>query len=358
MKSIDQNSFSGSHFFIGIDTHLKNWRVTVRLNSIELKTQSMNPSPEELLNYLSKKYPGGTYHIVYEAGFCGFWVVRKFKELGVDCIVVNPADVPTSNKEKVNKNDPIDSRKLSRELENKSLNGIYIPDIFHEELRSLMRLRYRIVQNQTRTKNRIKSLLHTRGIKIPEQFTGNSRWSASFIKWLEEEVKFNTAAGSYCFVNMISQLKQLRVHNKNILRQLREEAKKKEIAPIIKALQSVPGIAFIIAMSLYTEIIDINRFAYEDQLSTFVGLVPSTRSSDETIYGNQISFRQNKYLRPLMIEAAWQAVKQDPAMTAKYKELIKRMKPQDAIIRIAKKLLRRVRHVWIEQEEYVYALVA
>ena len=358
MKSIDQNSFSGSHFFIGTDTHLKNWRVTVRLNGIELKTLSMNPSPEELLNYLSKKYPGGTYHIVYEAGFCGFWVVRKFKELGVDCIVVNPADVPTSNKEKVNKNDPIDSRKLSRELENNSLEGIYIPDILHEELRSLMRLRYRIVQNQTRTKNRIKSLLHTRGIKIPEQFTGNSRWSASYIKWLEEEVKFNTDAGSYCFVNMISQLKQLRVHNKNVLRQLREEAKEKEIAPIIKALQSVPGIAFIIAMSLYTEIIDINRFDYEDQLSSFVGLVPSTRSSDETIYGNQISFRQNKYLRPLMIEAAWQAVKQDPAMTAKYKELIKRMKPQDAIIRIAKKLLRRVRHVWIKQEEYVYALVA
>ena len=358
MKSLNKNSFLGSHFFIGIDTHLKNWRVTIRFNGIELKTFSMNPSPEELYNYLRKKYPGGTYHIVYEAGFCGFWAARKFKELGVDCIIVNPADVPTSNKEKVNKNDPIDSRKLSRELENKSLNGIYIPDIFHEELRSLMRLRYRIVQNQTRTKNRIKSLLHTRGIKIPQKFKGNSRWSASFIKWLEEEVKFNTTAGSYCFANMISQLKQLRVHNKNVLRQLREQAKKKEIAPIIKALQSVPGIAFIIAMSLYTEIIDMKRFPGENQTNAFVGLVPSIRSSDETIYGNQISFRQNKYLRPLMIEAAWQAVKQDPAMTAKYKELIKKMEPQDAIVRIAKKLLRRIRHVWLKQEEYVYALVA
>ena len=143
----------------------------------------MNPSPVELLNYLRKKYSGGIYHVVYEAGFCGFWAARKFKELEVDCIVVNPADVPTSNKEKVNKNDPIDSRKLSRELENKSLTGIYIPDIIHEELRSLMRLRYRIVQNQIRVKNRIQSLLHTRGSKIPDRFTGNSRWSASFIKW-------------------------------------------------------------------------------------------------------------------------------------------------------------------------------
>ena len=51
-------------------------------------------------------------------------------------------------------------------------------------------------------------------------------------------------------------------------------------------------------------------------------------------------------------------IKEDSAMTAKYKELCRRMKPQDAIIRIAKKLLRRVRHVWLKQEEYVYALVA
>ena len=106
-------------------------------------------------------------------------------------------------------------------------------------------------------------------------------------------------------MDMISQLKQFREHNKSVLKQLREQAKKKEIAPIIKALQSVPGIAFIIAMSLYTEIIDMKRFSYEDQTNTFVGLVPSTRSSDENIYSNGISFRQNKYLRPLMIEAAW-----------------------------------------------------
>ena len=358
MKNINESSFYSCHFYIGIDTHLKNWRVTTKLDGIELKTLSMNPSPVELLNYLRKKYPGGIYHVVYEAGFCGFWAARKFKELGVDCIIVNPADVPTSNKEKVNKNDPIDSRKLARELENKSLNGIYIPDIFHEELRSLMRLRYRIVQNQTRIKNRIKSLLYTRGIKIPDRFKGKSRWSAAFINWLEKEIKFDTTAGNYCFMDMISQLKQLRAHNKSVLKQLREEAKRKEIAPIIKALQSVPGIAFIIAMSLYTEIIDMKRFSYEDQTNTFVGLVPSTRSSDENIYSNGISFRQNKFLRPLMIEAAWQAVKEDSAMTAKYKELTKRMKPQDAIIRIAKKLLRRVRHVWLKQEDYVYALVA
>lgn len=357
MKNSEHISFAGSHFFIGFDAHLKNWKVTIRFNGIELKTFSMNPSPMELYNYLIKNYPGGIYHLAYEAGFCGFWALRKFHELGVDCIVINPADVPTSNKEKVNKNDPIDSRKLARELENKSLKAIYIPDIFHEELRHLMRLRFRIVQSQTRVKNRIKALLYTKGIPIPLNFTGNSRWSALFIDWLKE-IKLNTDAGNFTLRNLILQLQQSREHNKNILRQLRQQANQKPIASVIKALLSVPGVGFITAMSLYTEIVDMKRFSNQEQLAAFVGLVPSTRSSDETIYNNGISFRRNKFLRPIMVEAAWIAVKEDPAITLKYRELTGRMKPQDAIIRIAKKLLKRIRHVWLNQEEYVYSLVA
>ena len=65
-------SFANTHFFIGIDAHLKNWKVTIRMGGIELKTFSMNPAPLELLAYLHNHYPDGIYHIVYEAGFCGF----------------------------------------------------------------------------------------------------------------------------------------------------------------------------------------------------------------------------------------------------------------------------------------------
>ena len=55
MKTSNNISFNNSHFFVGVDTHLKNWKVTIRFNGIELKTFSMNPSPSELFNYLKKK---------------------------------------------------------------------------------------------------------------------------------------------------------------------------------------------------------------------------------------------------------------------------------------------------------------
>ena len=350
-------NFSNTFFYIGIDTHLKNWRVTIRNSGIELKTFSMNPSPDELYKYLNKHYPNGNYLIVYEAGFCGFWPQRKFAELDIKCIVVNPADVPSSNKEKTVKTDPIDSRKLARELENGSLKALYVPDIYSEQLRTLMRLRFRLVQNQTRIKNRIKMLLYNYGIIIPKEHLSNSRWSGYFIDWLKS-LKLNSSAGQYTLDNLLLQLEQTRAHLNNILRQLRLEAGTESISSVISSLSSVPGIDFITAMSLFTELIDIKRFNNFEQLCSFVGLVPSVHSSGQTEYTKGITFRHNKFLRPILIEAAWTAVKKDPALTLRFNELIKHMSKQKAIIRIAKKLLRRIRHVWINQDSYVNALVA
>ena len=350
-------NFKNVNFFIGIDTHLNSWSVTIRSAGIHLKTFSMNPSASELYKYLNKHYTDGSFKLAYEAGFAGFSPHRKLKELGLNSIVVNPADIPSTGKEKSIKTDPTDSRKLARELENGSLKPIYVPDIYYEELRSLMRLRFRHVQTQTRIKNRIKGLLHNYGISIPTQYSRNSRWSYNFIAWLQQ-VQLNSSAGCFTLNNLVDQLKESRQHLKNVLRQLRKEAKDHNIAPIISALCSIPGVAFINAMTLYTEIIDIKRFSNFDRLASFVGLVPSTYASAETEYSRGISFRHNKFLRPLIIEAAWTAVRKDPAMTQKYYQLCRRMSKQRAIIRIAKKLLSRIKHVWEKQDEYKFSLVA
>lgn len=68
--------FTNSHFFIGVDPHLKNWKVTILTGGIELKTFSMNPAPLELLAYLQKNYPtastiSSTKQGSADSGLCG-----------------------------------------------------------------------------------------------------------------------------------------------------------------------------------------------------------------------------------------------------------------------------------------------
>ena len=323
--------FVNQLFFIGIDVHLKQWKVTVRSAGVELKTFSMHPVPQELVQYLQSHYPGGTYHLVYEAGFCGFWIQRAFTDLGVQCIVIHPADIPSSGKEKAVKTDAVDSRKLARELENKSLKAIYVPNVASEQLRSLMRLRFRLVQQQTRLKNRIKGILRVSGIDIPAQHLANPRWSGAFLIWLKS-VSLTTEAGRFTFANLLLQLEQTRKHLSNVLRQLRHEAASPQLSGVVDAVQSAPGIAFITSMTLITEIIDIERFARFEHLCSFVGLVPSLYSSGDTSYTRGMSFRHNQYLRPLLIEAAWMAVKKDPAMTLCFQELCHTMPKNLAIV--------------------------
>jgi transposase len=55
-----------------------------------------------------KRYPGGNYHSVYEAGFCGYWIDRELKRYGFNNIVINPADVPSTQKEKSTKTEPVE----------------------------------------------------------------------------------------------------------------------------------------------------------------------------------------------------------------------------------------------------------
>jgi hypothetical protein len=43
-QSID---YTNEDFFLGIDVHKNSWKVTVRTNDMELKTFSMDPSPEQ-----------------------------------------------------------------------------------------------------------------------------------------------------------------------------------------------------------------------------------------------------------------------------------------------------------------------
>ena len=104
----NQNSkldFSGQEFYIGIDVHKKNWTSTIRSNQMELKTFSMNPSPEDLYGYMKRNYPNGRYISAYESGFSGFWIHQRLEELGFKNLVIHAADVPTTNKEKTTKTD-------------------------------------------------------------------------------------------------------------------------------------------------------------------------------------------------------------------------------------------------------------
>ena len=74
-------------------------------------------------------------------------------------------------------------------------------------------------------------------------------------------------------------------------------------------------------------------------------------SGDKMSTGKLIN-RGRKELKVMIIEAAWEAVRLDPALMARFNELVRRMNKNKAIIRITRKLLSRMRSVLLTQEPY------
>ena len=92
-KQINKLNYSGQNIYSGIDTHKRQWTVTVMVENIPYKTFSQPSNAEALCSFLKRNFPGGIYHSAYEAGFCGFWPRFRLQELGVNSIVVNPSDI-------------------------------------------------------------------------------------------------------------------------------------------------------------------------------------------------------------------------------------------------------------------------
>ena len=347
--------FRDQAFYIGIDVHKRQWKVTILNNGMELKTFSMNPSSEELSFYLNRNYPGGKYYSGYEAGFCGYRIHRKLEELGLKNIVVNPADIPVNFRESIRKTDTVDSRRLAKALAGGLVHGNYIPSLEQEGFRSLCRLRKQLVRDQARVKNRIKSLLDFSGKKIVAN-NEITHWSGLFINYLSK-IDLGNKHSNETLKRLIEQLLSLRTQLADLVSRLRIIVKEDpQIYSVIKNLMSIPGIGFSCSIALYSELMDIKRFSRLDKLCSYIGLVPDIRSSGETEHTLGISKLQMAFLRAMLVECSWIAVRKDPALTAKFNILSRRMKKQEAIIRITKKLLSRIMYVWKNNQPYVYSV--
>lgn len=355
MKQINYLNFKNHHIYVGLDVHHKSWVVSIHTEKIFHDTFTQDPKPEILVNYLKRNFPGGIYHSVYEAGFSGFWIHEQLKANGIESIVINPADVPTTNKERDRKTDKVDSLKLSRSLRNGELEGIYVHNKSNYEDRTLIRARESLVKDQTRIKNRIKGLMKFFGVEITTEQV-KTHWSRKFIELLENVETINS--GAKVSLNMyLEQLKSQRKIISDTTREIRKLSMNDIYKEDIKYLTSIPGISILSAMTILTETGDITRFNNTDKFLSYIGLIPSEHSSGEKENRRYMTRRGNSSLRKIIVESSWTAVRKDPGLLMSFNKICKRHTKSRAIITIAKKYAIRIMHVLKQKEEYKFLSV-
>lgn len=184
------------------------------------------------------------------------------------------------------------------------------------------------------------------GIEIPEEFNGTN-WSKSFINWLEEITK-----NHWTLEVLIEQLLSVKQLLQKVNRKLVELSKKEAYKKSCDLIKSIPGLGNLSAIHISLEIEDIRRFKTNHQLASFVGLTPTRHSSGDKEHVGGLTPRGNKQIKKYLIEASWIVVRKDPEMMAAYGRLCQRMIKTKAIIRIARKILNRIKAVLESEQPY------
>jgi len=341
--------FTGESIYVGIDSHLKSWKVTLMCDELELRNFTQEPDSKKLAAFLRKHFPGGDFHCVYEASFGGFNAQRALESEGIPCMVIHPADVPTTDKEKRQKSDRIDSRKLARGLKNGDFTPIYVPSIEQQQDRSLLRIYDKIIRDISRVKNRIKFFLMFFGIEIPSEFQGKN-WTKGFNTWLKQV--HPGGPGNQSFRILLEEYEMLKEKWQELNQMIEELSAEERYRENVRLLTSIPGIGRLTAMILLTEIGDINRFPTLKELSSYFGLIPNCHNSGETERVGRNTKRGNVFLKYILVEVSWMSIRYDPSLLLTYKSAVRIMNTNKAIIKVAHKLLNRIRFVLRKKEKY------
>lgn len=130
----------------------------------------------------------------------------------------------------------------------------------------------------------------------------------------------------------------------------------------ISRLRTIPGFSILMATAFHSEIGDPTRFNNSNQVAAYIGLVPRVYSSGSVMRCGRITKTGSKFMRWMLVQAAWVAVEHSPNLRAKFNGISRRRGKKVAIISIARTLatiaFRILRDKTIYQEERLDAGLA
>jgi transposase len=289
--------------FIGLDVHKDTIAVAVADEGAkgEVRFHSTIPNTSEAIRRLVSRLsgPGVRLSFCYEAGACGYGIYRQLQQLGAECLVIAPSMMPRRPGERI-KTDRRDAITLARLLRAGELTAVWVPDEGHEAVRDLVRARRQAKDDLTAAKLTLLSFL----LRQDRRFPGRSTWSQAHWRWLWQQA-FASPHHQLVFGEGIRRIEEAQARCDRLDLALAEAVAGWSLAPLVEALQALRGVGLVVAATLVAEIGDLSRFETPKQLMSWLGLVPSERSSSTRRRRGGITKSGNGHARTMLVEAGW-----------------------------------------------------
>jgi transposase len=246
------------------------------------------------------------------------------------------------------KTDKEDIKRLLKLLVGGIVPEVWVPPMEVRELRAFISYRSRLVTTATMIRNRLQSLLHKHNLYLSEAGLLDQAWwdGQKNISSLEKM----QIRQELLLLQEVEKLKEA------VDEELQRQSTSSQWGKQAVQIMQLPGVGFVVAMTVLAAIGDISRFESAKQLVGYAGIGAGVHDSGKTHKEKKITKKGRRELRWAMVEAAWRAVRMSPFWKAEYEKHLQRMrKPNQAIVVIARKLLIAIWHVLSKEETDIHA---
>jgi len=292
-----------SEVFVGIDTAKRKHAVALADTGRDGETRylgeidSAPATVERVIKKLAGKYE--KVRVCYEAGPTGYGLYRQIGALGHECTVVAPSLIPKKpgDRIKTNRRDAVTLARLFRAGE---LTSVWVPDAVHEAVRDLVRARETAAADVRKKRQQLLSFLLRHG----RIYGGRKHWTQAHGRWLAAQA-FEHPAQQIVFQDAVDVIEDCAGRLQRLDEQLHTIVPNWSMAPVVAAYQAMRGVSFVVAVTFVAEIGDVRRFDTPRQLTAFLGLVPSERSTGDNVRRAGLTLTGNRRARRALIEGAW-----------------------------------------------------
>ncbi len=254
---------------------------------------------ESMRRIIRKIASGKKAHFCYEAGPTGYGLHRLITSMGHDCTVVAPSLIPRKPGDRV-KTNRRDAMALARLLRADELTSVWVPDAAHEAMRDLVRARSSAVTTRRVQQQQIGAFMLKHGRVFPRK----KAWTMRYLRWLQEQ-SFEHPAHQIALQEMVEALRIASERVKRLEAAIEEFVAAWSLAPVVQALQA------------FTRHRPHRRGDFRHRgrgyrplrkpapADGIPWLVPSERSTGDTVRRGAITKAGNGRVRHMLVESAW-----------------------------------------------------
>jgi transposase len=270
--------------------------------------------------------------VAFEACSVGWSLAKWLKQQGHVPVMVDTTRVAEIGIGRHGrKTDEIDVERILVAHEQNRLPKAHIASDESQQLRHQLSIRAHLVESRAALKTLVKQMIRAQG----EVFDRSYR--AERMETVVDEAKLS-ATTRQLLAPLLATAKTLSEQIALVEAKIDQLCAKQ---PVIQRLCTVPGVGAVVA-AMFVAVVDKHeRFRTAHQLQSYLGLVPREYSSGGKQHFGAISKAGNRYLRSLLVQAAWTSAMRtngDDPLAHWAQNLIKRRGKMVAAVAVARRI--------------------